>query len=210
MKTDDLIGALAADRVVERHAVGRALLVAMPLGLLAAAGFLGMEGLRQGLTSPETLAIVLRKLACTGSLAVVAGVFALRGARPQGDSRALVLLAVPFAVLAWLVVGEIARLGLADWRARMMGEFSWLCTLAIAVMAAPLLAAFLWAMSRGAAERPAFAGALAGLAAAGIAASVYALHCTDDSALFVLTWYGLAGALAAGAGALAGRRALAW
>lgn len=211
MKTDDLIRALAADDAVERHAVGRALVVALPLGLVAAAGFLGLEGVRAGLASPETLAIVLRKLAVTGSLAVVAGFFALRAARPQGvGRRAYALLALPLAVLAVLAGGEIARLGLVDWRARMMGEFSWICTLAIVVMAAPLLAAFLWALSRGAAERPAVAGALAGLAATGIAASVYALHCTDDSALFVLTWYGLAAALAAGAGALAGARALAW
>jgi hypothetical protein len=30
------------------------------------------------------------------------------------------------------------------------------------------------------------------LAASGIAATFYAAHCTDDSALFVMTWYSLA------------------
>jgi hypothetical protein len=36
------------------------------------------------------------------------------------------------------------------------------------------------------------AGAIAGLAASGIAATFYATNCTDDSPLFVITWYPLA------------------
>ena len=36
------------------------------------------------------------------------------------------------------------------------------------------------------------AGAIAGIAASGIAAAFYALDCADDSPLFVCTWYPLA------------------
>ena len=39
---------------------------------------------------------------------------------------------------------------------------------------------------------PSLAGAVAGLAAGGVAATLYAAHCTDDSPLFVATWYTLA------------------
>ncbi len=212
MRTDDFIKALAADRTIERHAVARALLLAAPLAAaFSALWFLGLEGVRAGIATPDTLAIVARKLAFTGSLALVAGFFALRAARPQGvDGRAFAALVLPLAVLAYMVARETAAFGMVDWRARMMGEFSWRCTLSIVLMAAPLLAALLWAQSKGAPDQPVGAGALAGLAATGLAASIYALHCTDDSALFVLLWYVLAGALAAAAGALAARRALAW
>jgi len=56
--------------------------------------------------------------------------------------------------------------------------------------------------------RPAAAGAMAGLLSAGLAATVYASHCTDDSPLFVATWYSLATALVTALGALLGSKLL--
>lgn len=45
--------------------------------------------------------------------------------------------------------------------------------------------------------RPGFAGFSAGILAGGIAATLYAANCADDSPLFVATWYPIAiGALA--------------
>jgi hypothetical protein len=43
---------------------------------------------------------------------------------------------------------------------------------------------------------------------AGLAATFYASHCTDDSPLFVMTWYTLATALVTTIGALAGAKYL--
>jgi hypothetical protein len=43
---------------------------------------------------------------------------------------------------------------------------------------------------------------------AGLAATLYASHCSDDSPLFVATWYTIATALVAAIGALAGSRML--
>jgi hypothetical protein len=43
---------------------------------------------------------------------------------------------------------------------------------------------------------------------AGLAATLYASHCTDDSPLFVATWYTIATALVATIGALAGSKML--
>jgi hypothetical protein len=51
---------------------------------------------------------------------------------------------------------------------------------------------------------------LAGLAAGGISAFVYVLHCTDDSLAFVALWYGLTLALCTAVGALLGPRLLRW
>ena len=65
-------------------------------------------------------------------------------------------------------------------------------------------------MRAGAPQHPGWTGALAGAASAGLAAIIYASHCTDDSPLFVATWYPLATLVCTGAGAWAGRRWLDW
>jgi hypothetical protein len=51
---------------------------------------------------------------------------------------------------------------------------------------------------------------VAGLIAGGLAAALYATHCTDDSPLFVATWYSIAIGAVAVLGALLGRRLLRW
>jgi hypothetical protein len=48
------------------------------------------------------------------------------------------------------------------------------------------------------------------LAASGIAATFYAANCTDDSALFVMTWYPIATLIVTTAGYLVGRKLLRW
>ena len=72
----------------------------------------------------------------------------------------------------------------------------------------PLLAGALIGLRHGAPSRPAVAGAIAGMVSAGLAATLYASHCTDDSPLFVATWYTLATALVTAVGALMGARVL--
>ena len=91
---------------------------------------------------------------------------------------------------------------------RLVGQNSRVCMSAIPAMSLPLLAAALIALRHGAPTRPALAGAIAGLLSAGIAATFYASHCTDDSPLFVVTWYTIATALVTAVGALAGSRVL--
>ncbi|NJL07877.1 MAG: DUF1109 domain-containing protein, partial [Methylacidiphilales bacterium] len=54
------------------------------------------------------------------------------------------------------------------------------------------------------------AGAVAGLAAGALAATLYAAHCPDDSPLFVASWYGLSIAFVTVAGAALGVRLLRW
>jgi hypothetical protein len=75
-------------------------------------------------------------------------------------------------------------------------------------MALPLLVAALTGLRQGAATRPALSGAVAGLMSGGLAATVYAAHCTDDSPLFVATWYSIGIAGLTVVGAAAGSRVL--
>jgi hypothetical protein len=65
-------------------------------------------------------------------------------------------------------------------------------------------------MRSGAPRSPTLAGAAIGFASAMLAASLYALHCFDDSPLFVATWYSLASVPIVALGALLGRRLLRW
>ena len=43
-------------------------------------------------------------------------------------------------------------------------------------------------LCRGGTTAPALAGLVAGLAGSGLAAAIYAVHCTEDSPLFYVTW----------------------
>jgi hypothetical protein len=91
---------------------------------------------------------------------------------------------------------------------RLVGSNSKVCMTAVPLMSLPLLAASLLGLRHGAPTRPAVAGAMAGLLSAGLAATLYASHCTDDSPLFVATWYSVGTALMAALGALIGSRVL--
>jgi hypothetical protein len=91
---------------------------------------------------------------------------------------------------------------------RLVGQNSRVCLMAIPVLSLPLLAGALIGLRNGAPSRPALAGALAGMLSAGLGATLYASHCTDDSPLFVATWYSIATALVTAIGALAGSRML--
>ena len=91
---------------------------------------------------------------------------------------------------------------------RLVGNNSKVCLTAIPLLSLPLLAAALIGLRHGAPTRPALAGAIAGMLSAGLAATLYASHCTDDSPLFVATWYTIATALVTAIGALAGAKVL--
>jgi hypothetical protein len=73
---------------------------------------------------------------------------------------------------------------------------------------AGLPACLLAVLREGAPSSPGLAGA--GLAASGIAATFYAANCTDDSALFVITWYPIAILMVTTAGCLVARKLLSW
>ena len=216
MKTDELIAALAADLRTDGPRAGwrpaRRIALMVPLAmLLVAGGFLGAVGLRAGLGSPPVLGAVALKQMIVLTAAGAGLLVALRAADPVGARGGrLGLLLLPAALLTVAVLADIAIDGTAGWHDRLVGHNGLRCVVAIPLLGIPLLAAILAALRDGAAPRPGFAGALAGLAAAGLGAAIYALNCTDDSPLFVAAWYGIAASVMAGLGALAGRRVLRW
>lgn len=212
MKTSELINAISADSVAApapERALGLALAPAL---VVAGAFFVAAIGLRANLAA--ALGADPRvgfKIAFAGALAIVSGALALRLFRPDRSWRkALLLLAAPLAALVVAVVVELASVDPAQWSARLYGHNWRFCLIAVPLLGAAPFVATLAALRYGAPERPAAAGAAAGLFAGAIGATLYALHCPDDSPLFVAAWYMLAIAALTIAGALIGSRLLRW
>jgi hypothetical protein len=138
-------------------------------------------------------------------------VVAVRLARPGarlGLSGWALLIAPVLVALA--VLAELASVPAAQWGARWIGSNIRFCLTIIPALSLVPLGAMLLALRHGAPTRPRLAGAAAGLVAGAIAAFLYASNCTDDSPLFVATWYPLAIGLVALAGSLLGPRLLKW
>jgi hypothetical protein len=149
------------------------------------------------------------KFAVTLALAISAIVVSLHLSRPEASLRgAGWLLVIPAGILTAGIGGEMMMPQRLPMMTRMIGKNSWICMTAIPVLSLPILAGALMGLRHGAPSRPAVAGAVAGMLAAGLAATLYASHCTDDSPLFVATWYTLATALVTAIGALAGSKLL--
>lgn len=211
MKTEELIRGLAADSAPPTG-LGAGLLRALCLGgALSLALTLGGLGLRSGMPGLLMTPQVAFKFAATVPLALIAGLLVIRLSQPGARiAPAAALLALPVLILAAGAGTALATTPAPSWLPGLVGTNALYCLAVIPVVSAPLLAAALIALRRGAPTHPARAGAIAGLAAGALGGALYALHCTDDSPFFLITWYGLAIAGVTAIGALAGRRLLAW
>ena len=107
-------------------------------------------------------------------------------------------------MLALAVGYELMTLPAAEWSARAVGSNARLCLASVPLLSLAPLAAMLAALRSGAPRSATMAGAVAGLVAGGVGATLYAMHCIDNSPLFVALWYSLAVALVALAGAALG------
>ncbi len=210
MDTDRLLRTLAADNDTRVRPVGavlaKALLIALPV---SAAMMLATLGVRQDIMTAMHNPFFDLKFVVTLALALPAIAISLHLSRPEASLRGWGwLLLLPVGILALGISGEMMLPQRVPMMTRLIGNNSRLCMIAIPAFSLPLLAAALAGLRHGAPARPAVAGALAGLLSAGLAATLYAAHCTDDSPLFVATWYTLATALVTATGALLGARFL--
>jgi hypothetical protein len=210
METEQLIRTLAADNVHRARPVG----FVLALALLAAAPasmamFLAGLGVRPDIMTAMHNPFFDLKFVVTLALAISAIVVSLHLSRPEASLRGWAwLLMIPVGILAAAIAGEMMIPQRLPMMTRLIGSNSRVCMTAIPLISLPLLAGALIGLRHGAPARPAVAGAIAGLLSAGLAATLYASHCTDDSPLFVATWYTIATALVTAVGALAGSRLL--
>jgi hypothetical protein len=210
MDTDQLIKTLAADNAHHGRSVGfvlgLALLAAAPVSLLM---FFAELGVRPDVMTAMHNPFFNLKFAVTLALAAAAITVALHLSRPEASLRGFVwLFMIPAGLLIAGISGEMMMPQRLPMMTRLVGSNSKVCMTAVPIMSLPLLAASLIGLRHGAPSRPALEGAMAGLLSAGLAATIYASHCTDDSPLFVATWYTLSAALVTAIGALVGSRVL--
>ncbi len=212
MQTNDLIRSLVADLDTPAPRVAPRLAASVLLGLAASgAGFAVALGPRPDIAAALMTARFEFKILMLAGMSSLAAALVVRMARPTASARTAVygLLAVGLAF--WLAAAvEASVIPRAQWWSAAKGSNAYICLPAIVIMSLPVLAAAVWALRRGAPAHPGACGALAGLLAGALAASMYATHCTDDSPLFVAVWYGLAFAAVTLLGWLAGRIWLRW
>ena len=211
MKTDDLIRALGADSRRPAMTLAAALAAALALAIIVAAiVFAATIGPRPDIAAAAATARFLFKFVVTTVLAATAFIVLTALSRPGPAPRSVLWLAAAPLLLAAAVTLELAVVPETDWGRRLVGSNSLACLAMIPLIGIGPLALFVAALRHGAPAYPSLAGAVAGLAAGGLAATLYAAHCTDDSPLFVATWYMLAIAALAAIGALAGHAFARW
>ena len=212
MDTKGLIEALAAD--AKRPAASLSSVWWGAAGLSAAFAGLAVYlalGARPDLAAAAETARFLFKF--VAMLTLAAGAFALVRAlsRPgEGWRKPLTLLAAAPALIVLAVLIELVVLPPDAWGPSLVGANSLACFLSISLIGLGPLAAFLLTLRHGAPTRPGLAGAAAGLLAGALAATFYALHCTDDSPLFLSTWYTAALATLTATGAAGARWLVRW
>lgn len=212
MDTNELIRTLAAD--ARSPAVSLSTVWCGAAGLavaLAGAVFFATLGPRPDIAVAAETPRFLFKFIVTIALAASAFGLARALSRPgEAWRRAMPFVAVAPALIAMAVVVELVLLPQEMWSTRMIATNSLVCLTYVPLIGLGPLGIFLLAIRHGATTRPALAGMVAGVLAGGIAATFYAAQCTDDSPLFVATWYTIAIALLAVVGGAIANRFCRW
>ncbi|MFY9290011.1 MAG: DUF1109 domain-containing protein [Methylorubrum rhodinum] len=214
MRTNELIELLSTnieptDHRRLRHGLGLA--AALGAGVTLCVALLSL-GVRPDLYHPGVLGFLLLKVAFGAGIVVLAGWMLTKVARPGGETRIRAWVATaPFLGVVLLAALSLASAPSAHWDQMLLGQMWLECLVSIPIIAVVPFAVLIWAVRRFAAPTDLVrTGALVGLAAGGISAMGYALHCMDDSVPFVALWYGGTIAFCTLAGALLGSRLLRW
>jgi hypothetical protein len=212
LNTSQLIEALAADTPAPSVSIGKRVVAALAIGgAVSLALFLSMVGFRPDIAHAVTTIRFELKYVDAIALAIPAAALCWRLARPDAKPGLLIAgLVAPLVLLAGAVLVELSVVPRDLWMARLIGTNVRHCLMFIPLLSLPPLAGLIFALREGAPANPALSGALAGAASAGLSAMIYATNCTDDSPLFVASWYPIATLVVVAVGALAGRRFLSW
>lgn len=212
MNTDDFIALLATGAAPVAHNVPekrlrRALALSLPVALAILLGF----GLRPDLLDVLGNPMLWAKLAFPGAVAVISLLWVLRLSRPgMSTGRLPTSLALPALGMGLLATVALTQAAPADRAALVMGTTWQVCTLNIALVAVPVFVGSFWAVKGLAPTRLALTGAVVGLMAGAAGAVVYALHCPEMEAPFLLVWNSLGMLLPTVVGATLGPRLLKW
>jgi hypothetical protein len=212
VKTENLIAALVADGPSIETPIGRKVVLALACGFaLSAVVFFWQLGWRPDIGEARGTLRFLFKFVITVALLVPAAILVARLGRPDAAPGlwGWALSIAPLLLVAG-VSAELIASPINIWTAKLIGANAAACVTLILLLSIAPFAALLFALSEGAPTEPRLTGAIAGIVAGAIAATLYAIHCTDDSPLFVATWYTIAIGIMALAGSVLGGRLLRW
>ncbi len=212
MQTEQMIAALVADSETRTQSLGRQIATAIvPVVVLTTAGFYLVFGLRDDLSDAFSQTRFVFKLAFMTVLSIMVWRALINAARPTPLPRSdWVVLIAALLVLVVALGLELYATPPVDWTARLYGANAVFCVIAIPTIGLPILALALFALRGAAPRKGTLAGCMAGLFAGVMAGAIYAVHCPDDSPLFMVAWYGLSITGLAGLGALVGHHLLRW
>ena len=211
--SEQLIADLAIDlRAVSRFAVMRRLALGIGAGAAVSAILTAATlGFRPDMAEATREGMFWVKLAYTLTLGGVALWACERLTRPAGLAASRI---------AWLVAPALALTALAGWQLMqtpvlmrmpiVMGHTASICPWCIPLVSLGPLVGLSWAVRGLAPTRLRLTGLMVGLAAGGVGAAIYALHCDEMAAPFLAIWYTLGVCGCALIGLLAGPRILRW
>ncbi len=212
MKTDDLIAALTADNDTKAPPIERAFTADLLAGFLVSAlGFFVFIGVRHSFFASLDQPRFLFKFVFTLTIAASGLALAYRLARPVAALGAAPrAIGLAPALLALACLAEFCLVPQDQWAGRMIGHNAVHCLTLVPLMSLAPLAGLFLALKQAAPSDPRRAGAAAAFASAGLAASLYAMNCPDDSPFFLAVWYMLATMIVVALGWFAGGRWLRW
>jgi hypothetical protein len=151
------------------------------------------------------------KAAYTTLLAIGGALIVRRLATPGAPLKAAPWIAIAvIAVMLSLGAGQLIGAAPAERIGLWLGRTWKVCSPLILLLSVPIYAALIVALRALAPVNLTRTGAAAGFTAGALAATLYGLHCPEQGAAFVVTWYSLGIVAATALGALAGRRLLRW
>ena len=214
MRTDELINTLVGDHASRPRPtpVGHGLVMAIIGGLAISSALFSLTlGVRPDFISALGTWRYDMKLGVNLVLMIAATWVALRLSSPTTTSlSAMRALLVPALLLLAAIVYELVTIPASAWPSRAMGVNGVMCVASIISLSVLPLTAAIYALRQGAPTSPAVMGAVGGLLAGALGATVFAMHCTNDSPLFVAIWYALAIGLMSMFGLVVGKHALRW
>jgi hypothetical protein len=132
-------------------------------------------------------------------------------ARPEAKLSGNVLpLVASLLILPVMMIASLWPFSGDEMRRIIVGDGFMNCLTTILLLAVLLILVQVAVLRSGAVTKPATAGCMVGLAAGGIAATIYAFICTEDSPGFYGLWYSAGILLSGMAGAIAGKLGLRW
>lgn len=210
MNTESLIHLLVTDGSRRVVPIGRTLLRAFGVAIILAELSLFIRHPRVDIVQAFSTARFGFKLILMLAVAGTSAVVLVDTARPVSAPRRRWAVILAPLLLTGGVIAELMTVPPPAWPASLIGHNAAHCLMLIPLISLAPLVCVLFALRSGAPQHPTLAGAAAGLVAAGIGATVYALTCPDDSPLFIAAWYSTAIAIVTAVSASIGRRLLRW